>query len=90
MPERQLHDMLLQLDQELRYGSAIAEQDRELLERVKVDLETVLAARPQAEAAVDESLRERLGSAVRRFEADHPSLANLMNAALDALNRLGV
>lgn len=90
MPDRQLQDLLRQLDQELRSGSAIAEEDRALLKQVKLDLEAVLARSAPSEPPDDASLRDRLNAAFRRFEADHPGLANLMNATLDALNRLGV
>lgn len=84
--------MLLALEQELRSGAAVADEDRSLVEQVKEDLEAVLerGAAPAAAADEDASPRERLEQAIERFEADHPSLANLMSAALDALNKLGV
>lgn len=86
MPKRALHDVLLQLDQELKQKPELDDGDRELLREVRDGLDTLLAQEP----GDPDSLRPRLDHAVERFEARHPELASVVSRLIDLLNRMGV
>lgn len=88
MPDKRLHELAVELDQTLRAGGTISDEDRDLLERVHRELEITLA-RPSAPEPPP-TLRGNLRTALERVQAEHPRLSGLLSATLDALSDLGV
>ncbi|HKP58400.1 MAG TPA: DUF4404 family protein [Polyangiales bacterium] len=88
MPDKRLHELVVELDQTLRAGGAISAEDRALLERVHRELEATLA-RPSSPQPPP-TLRGNLRTALERVQAEHPRLSGLLSATLDALSDLGV
>jgi len=86
-PER-LRETLLELERELAEARVEDPELRALLERTRQEIQQALDA---GVAAVDEeSLRERVGEAARRFEASHPTLTSAAQRVVDALASLGI
>lgn len=82
-------------DQELRRTLEALRRELADVENVDTDLEGLLSGiRADIDAVMEKapphSLGERLGQAVERFEATHPSLASAMGAVADQLARLGI
>jgi hypothetical protein len=87
MPTKPLQELLLELDETLRSGGTINDEDRELLEQLHEDLNAVLGPEPAPEP---HTLREHISDAIVRVQAEHPRLSNLLSATLDALSDLGL
>lgn len=82
-------------DQDLRRTLENLRQELAGVQDVDADLEDLLSGiRTEIDAVIEKapphSLSERLGQAVERFEATHPSLASAMGAVVDQLARLGI
>lgn len=86
MSESSVRDLLQQLHDTLGSKKPLEERDRELLRQLAADIQAVLAATE----AKDASLRERLESAIRRFEVTHPDLAAVMGRAAKTLSDMGI
>jgi Domain of unknown function (DUF4404) len=89
MPDKRLHELVVELDKTLRAGGTISAEDRALLERVHRDLEITLASRPSAPEP-PATLRGNLRTALERMQAEHPRLSGMLSVTLDALSDLGV
>jgi hypothetical protein len=87
MPTKPLQELLLELDETLRSGGTIKDEDRELLEQLHVDLTAVLGPEPTPEP---HTLRDHISDAIDRVQAEHPRLSSLLSATLDALSDLGL
>ena len=84
MSDQELRRTLKDLHRELaEVGEVDADLER-LLSDIRADIETVMDRPSQ------QSLGERLGEAVERFEVSHPRLASAMGAVIDQLARMGV
>lgn len=86
MPDRPMRDLLQQLHATLEDKSSIGDEDRALLRQLAGDIQDVLGA-PEAKHP---SLRERLESAVTRFEVTHPDIAAAISRVAKALGDMGI
>jgi hypothetical protein len=90
MSDAALRDLLTKLHGALGGTRSISAQDRELLEQLSADIQALLAS-PGAEArAADQTLLDRLESAVTRFEVSHPDLTATMAQVSKTLGDMGI
>jgi hypothetical protein len=89
MPEQQrLRQLLEQLHTELHRAPAADDRSRELLERARSDIQSLLDAKhPEKRAA---SIVDRLRELVGAFEETHPALTEAMGRVVDALATMGI
>ena len=87
MSSKSLQTLVHEIEETLRAGGPIKQDDRDLLMQLKRDLNAVLDAQPMTGTS---PLRDRLSDAVNRLQADHPRLSSLLSATFDALSDLGV
>jgi hypothetical protein len=88
MPEQRLHELLVELEANLKGASSLSEADRALLRRLHGDLSAALRAKPPRPAP--QSVREGMRDSIERLQIEHPRISGLLRAALDALSDLGV
>ncbi len=90
MDPQQLRAMLEQLHAEIENAQSVDEGERELLEHLMADIRTVLARSGEEAPPQYQPLIQRLGEAVKQYEASHPTLTMLMGRVLDTLSNVGV
>jgi uncharacterized protein DUF4404 len=90
MDPQELRAMLEQLHAELGNAQSVDEGEREMLKHLMADIQTVLARSGEGAPPHYQPLIQRLGEAVKHFEASHPTLTLLMGRALDTLSNAGV
>ena len=87
MEQKRLHNLLVELDQELKSAGLLDTRSRELVERVLADVRLLdVPADPGSHRSVEARLREL----VLRFESDHPQLSGAVSQVADALGKLGI
>ncbi|MEZ5564630.1 MAG: DUF4404 family protein [Gammaproteobacteria bacterium] len=91
MDQKRLHQLLAELDRELKSATTLDAESRALLERVVADVPaqvaTDTAGRPtDAVMAPEAHLRELM----LRFKAEYPKLASTLGQVADALGKLGI
>ena len=86
MPDKTIHELLVELEASLRGGDAINDEDRALVRDLHADLNAAVA-KP---AAAPANLRPNLSAAVDSLSARHPRLSSLLSRALDALSDVGL
>ncbi len=91
MDQNRLHQLLSELDRELKSATALDAESRALLERVVADLPGRDASGASAPATTDAAPPEaRLRELMVRFEAEYPKLAGALGQLADALGKLGI
>ncbi len=90
MDPQQLRAMLEQLHAEIGNAQSVDEGERELLKHLMADIQTVLARSGEGAPPQYQPLIQRLGEAVKQYEASHPTLTLLMGRVLDTLSNAGV
>ena len=82
------------LHERLASAQTVSPELRSHLEKLLADLERVLKPPPADSSASTtthpEPLVHSLSQAARRFETDHPTLANALGMVADALSRVGI
>jgi Domain of unknown function (DUF4404) len=86
--EESLRELLARVHQRLEQAGAVDEESRKLLGALVRDIDRALG-RGGARAAAG-AHTPRLESLAVRFEADHPSLAEVIREVIDALARAGI
>lgn len=81
MDNPELKDSLEQLHAKLGETQPVDDESRQLLEHLKGDIQTVL----NEPSASQDSLRQRLGMALAKFEDSHADLALTIKQVLDIL-----
>jgi hypothetical protein len=87
MPAKSLHELLSELEVNLRSGEPISDRDRELLDKLHADLSSAVKAHPAQPPA---HLKPTVRDAIDQLSVKHPRLSSLLSATLDALSDLGV
>ena len=90
MDKQQLHQMLEQLHAELSQAQSVDASDRELMESLRTDVQTILERADEASAQQYSSLNDRLRESVKQYEISHPRLTWVMGEVLEILSRSGV
>jgi hypothetical protein len=86
-----LRDLLARVHERLSQADSVEPESRQLLIALTGDIERALGrdAEPGARAAARHPVQRLEGLAVR-FEADHPSLAQVLRQLIDALGKAGI
>lgn len=86
MPEQRLRELLEQLHEELARTQSVDEKGREMLARLRADIQKFLD--PTQENP--ESLLERVQAAIDYFEAKHPAITAALSQMLRTLSNAGI
>ena len=89
MKNEELRAQLEQLHNELHQSPAIDSQQRELLQTLADEIQSLLK-RDDIQQHHYTSLSERLNDAVAELEASHPQITLLMRQTIDSLAYLGI
>ena len=89
MKTEELRSQLEKLHNELHQSHALDLQQRELLQTLADEIQTLLK-RDEIQRHHYTSLSERLNDAVAEFEASHPQVTLLMRQTIDSLAYLGI
>ncbi len=91
MPERleKLRTTLHELEAELESLDSLDTESRALLEEAAAEIHAALREKDPQQLEPT-SLTDRLRTAVQDFEADHPTLAGVVNRIADALGQMGI
>ena len=90
MDERALTGLLKELHAKLESASAITERDRELLARLSVDIQSLLAHPDGLATAKHRSLIDGLRESIARFEVSHPDLTDVIARVSKMLADMGI
>jgi len=90
MDERALTALLNELHAKLESASAITERDRELLARLSVDIQSLLAHPGGLATAKHRSLIDGLRESIARFEVSHPDLTDVIARVSKMLADMGI
>ncbi len=86
MSEKELGELLHQVQVELEDTAKVSDEERLLLAELMTDIRARLGDREVAE----HGLGERLGDAVEQFNRSHPTLAFALRRMMDALAKMGI
>lgn len=86
MSDQKLRELLEQLQAELARTQSVDEEGREMLARLRTDLQKFLD--PTQENP--ESLLERLQAAIDHFEVKHPAITAALSQMLNTLSNAGI
>ncbi|MGE5378347.1 MAG: DUF4404 family protein [Bacteroidota bacterium] len=91
MSDDELRKSLEELHRKIETTNHVDEEGRELLNHLKVDIQTLLD-RTESEDQFDDTSGEiaRLEESVRHFEVTHPSLTAAISQLLNILNNAGI
>jgi hypothetical protein len=81
---------LMELQAQLRHTESLPEGDREIVDEIYEEIETLLARPRQEQPAPPYTLLARLDDATHRFEVSHPDLTGLMGRVIDSLSTMGI
>jgi hypothetical protein len=90
MDERAITGLLNELHAKLKSASTITERDRELLTRLSVDIQSLLAHPGGLEAAKHRSIIDGLRESITRLEVAHPNLTEVMARMSKVLADMGI
>ncbi len=87
MSDSRLHTLLEELRQELQRAPALEADERDMLNQLVRDIQTLLAAETPDR---DESVLGRLDDAIKQFEVSHPILTRALSQLFNSLSQGGV
>jgi hypothetical protein len=90
MDERALTGLLNELHAKLKSANAITERDRELLARLSVDIQSLLAHPGGLAAAKHRSVIDGLRESIAHFEVTHPDLTDVIARVSKMLADMGI
>jgi len=90
MTNEKLRTLLEQLHEELEHTQAVDEKGQELLRDVSTDIRGLLGRAGNGDAEADESLLERMQSAVDYFEVTHPTITMTLSEVMTVLSNAGI
>lgn len=90
MANDKLHDLLIQLHEELGRAGNAGGASGAILKDLRRDIARMLEQPDGGPGAQRASLAENLRNAISRFEASHPGMTSLMNRVCDALSDIGI
>ena len=86
MNQRNLHELLTELHDQLLAARSLDPKDRDLLRHLADDIRAVTKGSPgSAPPERSGELRQRLTDAVRAFEASHPQVSKTLATVIDTL-----
>ena len=87
MEQKRLHNLLVELDQELKRAQSLDDKSQELVEQVLADVRRLDGP---ADPDEHQSAEARLRELVLRFETDHPRLSQVVGQVADTLGKMGI
>ena len=90
MDKKTLREHLARLHEELSEAHKADPKSRQSLDQMIRDIRGLIDRPPEAGAAPDDSLPDRLEGVAVRFEADHPTLAASARRLVDLLAKAGI
>ncbi len=90
MDERALTALLNELHVKLKSANAISESDRELLTRLSVDIQSLLAQPGGLATARHRSIIDGLRESIASFEVSHPDLTDVIARVSKMLADMGI
>lgn len=90
MDKQQLHKRLEELHAELQQVDTVDAGERETLQKLRSDIQELLAQKDDASSHQYKSLSERLREDIETLEASHPQATLLMGQVVDALAKIGI
>jgi len=90
MDKQQLHKRLEELHAELQQVDSLDAGERETLQRLRSDIQELLAQKEGASSHQYKSMADRLREDVETLEASHPQATMLMGQLIDALAKIGI
>jgi hypothetical protein len=88
--DKQTLKAINELHQQLKEVDSLTDRDKELVERLRRDIESLLAHTGEGRPSEHESVIGQLEDAVGRFEVSHPDLTAVMGRVIKALSDMGI
>lgn len=90
MDRQQLTARLQQLHGELKNVEGVNESERQMLEKLSADIQSLLDKNSGSDPQRYARLGERLKKGIEEFEAAHPTVSTLMSETIDLLAKMGI
>ena len=90
MEQKQFRQILQQLHNELENTNSIDESDRELLYKIKNDIQQLLDKSDEYETRRHYTIIKQLTDIIHYFEKSHPKLALTLKQVIDTLSNMGI
>jgi len=90
MDKQQLQERLEELHLELQQIDSVDDDERQMLQKVIADIDSLLESGKADPDPVYDRLGEGLKEGIERLEASHPRATMLMGQVVDALGKLGI
>ena len=90
MEQKQFRQILQQLHNELENTNSIDESDRELLYKIKNDIQQLLDKSDEYEIRRHYTIIKQLTDIIHYFEKSHPKLALTLKQVIDTLSNMGI
>ncbi|MEW6129305.1 MAG: DUF4404 family protein [Acidobacteriota bacterium] len=90
MDRQELHNHLQQLHNELQNVANLSDEDKELLQKIEDDIQTLLNAKEVDLSSRYTGFNEGLREGIERFEANHPDLTMTMGQIAEILAKMGI
>lgn len=90
MDRQELHNHLQQLHNELQNVASLADEDKELLQKIESDIQSLLNAKDADLSPRYSRVNEGLRAGIERFEANHPDLTMTMGQIAEILAKMGI
>ncbi len=87
MADKKLHQLLLQVHEQLQQQEDLDSESQELLQQVLAEVKTVSNGAPEE---LPQDLSDRIEQQAVQFEQAHPTLAEILRQIMDTLGRIGV
>jgi MarR-like DNA-binding transcriptional regulator SgrR of sgrS sRNA len=91
--DQEIRQALIQLHDELEHTRSVSQDDRAMLRHLMKDIQSMLEkydAENSSPLETEEPLLDRLETAVGQLEVEHPTLAAVIQKAIDTLNVAGI
>lgn len=86
MADKELRELLRQVHVELDETDAVSDEERQLLDKLMIDIRARLGESDEDE----HGLGDRLDDAIEQFNVSHPTLAFALRRIMDALGKMGI
>ena len=90
MDRQDLDEKLLQLHRELQQIESVDEDERKLLQQLRIDIRELLEDEEGKQAQRYKRAAEGLRESIERLEARHPTATMLMGQTVEMLAKMGI
>ena len=89
MPDKELGQLLKDLDEQMNEGGEIDDSDREALRDLQIRIASMLDT-DSKQSGEHESVSESIADYIDRFESSYPTLTMTLGRIMDALSKIGI